>query len=69
MYIFYFINKQYYKMDCEKIIPDTDSDMSLACAIIIGLSYNPELIVELFKNKLTEDDYEDLNYRRKKQYY
>ena len=56
-------------MDCKKIISDTDNDMSLACAIVIGLAYYPDLIVEVFKNKLTKEDYFDLNYKRKKQYY
>ena len=56
-------------MDCEKIISNTDKDMSLVCAIIIGLTHYPDLIIEVFKNKLTKEEYSDLNFRRKKPYY
>lgn len=47
---------------------DDDLQLLLARAILIGLTYNKEILLNIFKDRITKEDISQLNYKRKKTY-
>ena len=55
-------------MDSTSIVAHNDKNLLLARAIVVGLTYYKPKLYEVYKNNISKDDIEDINYRRKKLY-
>ena len=52
-------------MDSASIVAHNDKDLLLARAIVVGLTYYKPKLYEVYKNNITKDDIELINYNFK----